>query len=160
VGEETTSIRRATEADAGAIVAVMRVSKAVAMPWLPVIHTPDEDQEWVLTVLLPGHEVWVAMRDSAVVGVLAMRPGWLDQLYIHPDAQGAGIGTRMLRIAREASPDGLRLWAFQGNGRARRFYERAGFTVERTTDGADNEERQPDVLYRWIGTSLISRNRP
>jgi hypothetical protein len=29
------------------------------------------------------------------------------------------------------------------------FYERHGFRAERETDGARNEEWQPDVLYRW-----------
>ncbi|WP_150308078.1 GNAT family N-acetyltransferase [Planctomonas psychrotolerans] len=135
--------------DADEIAEVLRVSRVTAMPWLPVVHTPEEDRAWVRAVLLPEHTVWVAEQDARIVGVLAIRPGWLDQLYVLPDAQGAGIGTRMLRIARDANPGELRLWAFQGNERARRFYERAGFVVERMTDGADNEERAPDVLYRW-----------
>ncbi len=32
---------------------------------------------------------------------------------------------------------------------ARRFYEARGFRPVRFTDGADNEERWPDVRYRW-----------
>jgi hypothetical protein len=32
---------------------------------------------------------------------------------------------------------------------ARRFYEAHGFQIERQTDGAANDERQPDILYRW-----------
>ena len=31
----------------------------------------------------------------------------------------------------------------------RHFYEREGFTAALLTDGADNEEKLPDVLYRW-----------
>lgn len=33
--------------------------------------------------------------------------------------------------------------------RARSFYGRHGFKIDRETDGANNEERQPDVLYKW-----------
>ena len=43
----------------------------------------------------------------------------------------------------------LTLWTFQRNLRARRFYEANGFVAVRETDGAGNEEKEPDVLYRW-----------
>lgn len=43
----------------------------------------------------------------------------------------------------------LRLWTFQANAQAQRFYEKHGFQIERKTDGRDNEEKQPDVLYVW-----------
>ena len=39
--------------------------------------------------------------------------------------------------------------SFQKNIAARRFYERNGFVVIEETDGAGNEEREPDVLYEW-----------
>jgi len=35
------------------------------------------------------------------------------------------------------------------NEPARRFYERHGFVAEELTEGAANEERAPDVRYRW-----------
>ncbi|MDP9464580.1 MAG: GNAT family N-acetyltransferase, partial [Actinomycetota bacterium] len=44
-------------------------------------------------------------------------------------------------------PEGLQLWTFESNDRARRFYERHGFTAVEFTDGAGNEERWPDVRY-------------
>ena len=53
-------------------------------------------------------------------------------------------------------PGGFRLWVFQANAGARRFYERHGLRVVRLTDGAANEEKTPDALYEWLpgeGTS-------
>ena len=43
----------------------------------------------------------------------------------------------------------LSLWTFQRNEPARRFYEQRGFVAVKETDGSGNEEREPDVLYRW-----------
>jgi Uma2 family endonuclease len=43
----------------------------------------------------------------------------------------------------------LRLWTFQRNAAARAFYQAHGFVAQRMT-GGDNEEREPDVLYRWV----------
>ena len=45
--------------------------------------------------------------------------------------------------------DVLQLWTFQGNVKARAFYERRGFTAAEFTDGEGNEERLPDVRYEW-----------
>ena len=45
-------------------------------------------------------------------------------------------------------PERLDLWTFLSNLAARSFYERHGFVATDTTDG-DNEERAPDVHYRW-----------
>jgi hypothetical protein len=46
----------------------------------------------------------------------------------------------------------LQLWTFQRNSRARGFYEARGFNLIERTDGARNEEREPDALYLWTGS--------
>jgi len=84
-----------------------------------------------------------------LVGIIAFREGWIDQLYVLPSAQGRGIGTALLDIAKSTfSP--LELWTFQRNTQARRFYETRGFVLIMETDGSGNEEKEPDALYRWI----------
>ena len=35
------------------------------------------------------------------------------------------------------------------NAQARRFYEARGFALVKETDGAANEEKEPDALYLW-----------
>jgi GNAT superfamily N-acetyltransferase len=113
-----------------------------------VVHTPEEDVAFYSTVVFPRAEVWLCERVDIAAGFIAFRPGWVDHLYIHPDHQGLGLGRTLLKVAQESESE-IRLWTFQGNARARRFYERNGFTSELETDGASNEERQPDVLYYW-----------
>jgi putative acetyltransferase len=78
----------------------------------------------------------------------ACRPDFIEHLFIRPEAQNAGLGLQLLEKAKQASAE-LSLWTFQRNERARRFYERHGFVAVTETDGADNEEKLPDVLYRW-----------
>jgi len=54
--------------------------------------------------------------------------GWLDQLCVHPNCFGAGAAQALIEAARRASPNGIRLDVNADNERARRFYEREGFT--------------------------------
>jgi GNAT superfamily N-acetyltransferase len=95
-------------------------------------------------------ETWVAEADGAVAGFGALTPAMLEHLYVHPDRQRRGIGTLLLEQAKRRRPEGLRLWLFQQNEGARRFYERHGFRLLELTDGAGNMERVPDALYEWL----------
>ncbi|MFT4041278.1 MAG: GNAT family N-acetyltransferase [Thermomicrobiales bacterium] len=145
------TLRRATLADAQTIAEIHLAARRAAMPWLPEVHTDAETHFWVANVMLPQQEVWVAEVAGAVGGFAALHEGWLEHLYIAPAHQGIGLGSALLDLAMERSPEGLQLYAFQGNTRARQFYEARGFVAEAFGDGADNEEGAPDVRFRWPG---------
>jgi len=139
--------------------AVQADAAAVADAWLtafretyafPPAHGDAEVREWVHTRLLPEAEVWVADAAGEVVGFMALRNGWVEQLYLRGPWTGRGIGSRLIALAKARSPAGLQLWTFQVNAGARRFYERHGFVAAEMTDG-DNQEGQPDVRYAWTG---------
>ena len=51
-------LRSATAADADAVTAVHLASRAAAMPWLPVVHTPAETRWWVEHVLLSRYRTF------------------------------------------------------------------------------------------------------
>ena len=66
-----------------------------------------------------------------------------------PALHRRGIGTSLLQLAQEAQAE-LRLYTFQSNKNARAFYERHGFLIEEMTNGERNEEKMPDITYRWV----------
>ncbi len=142
-------LRRATAADADAIFEVDLASRREALPTVRWAHAPAEVRQWIARVLLPTHDVWVAEDAGAVLGYLARHDDWVAQLYLRPDCWRRGIGRALLQKAKELRPEGLRLWCFQVNARARAFYEAHGFAAVEFTDGRDNEEHEPDILYVW-----------
>jgi GNAT superfamily N-acetyltransferase len=127
---------------------VHRAAFDAALPWLAGLHTPDEDRWFYRERVFRECEIWGTSAGDALVGLIAFREGWIEQLYVVPHAQGQGVGSGLLDIAKRAS-DRLQLWTFQRNGGARRFYERRGFILVRETDGARNKETEPDALYLW-----------
>ena len=141
-------LRRATLDDMPALAQLHRRTVRVSLPFLPTLHTPDEDAWWFRERLFTTNEVWLLEDGDAPIGYIAFRPDFIEHLFIRPEAQNGGLGRQLLDKARETSAE-LSLWTFQQNLRARRFYERHGFVVVTETDGADNEEKLPDVLYRW-----------
>ncbi len=92
--------------------------------------------------------LWGAFDGQRLVGHVALLPGWIDHLYVEPARQGEGIGSALVALAQREQDD-LQLHTFQANARARALYERHGFVAAAFGDGRGNEERMPDVRYRW-----------
>jgi GNAT superfamily N-acetyltransferase len=146
-------IRPAAPTDADVIAEVYLASRKTFLLYAPLAHSDADVRGWVRDHLLRTADVRVALRGGAVVGMLALTRddagGWIDQLYLHPGAVGQGIGAEFVEQAKAALGAPIRLYTFQANAGARRFYERHGFRAIALGDGAGNEERCPDVLYEW-----------
>jgi GNAT superfamily N-acetyltransferase len=127
---------------------VHRMSFDQALPTLAGVHTPDEDRWFFRERLFATCQLWGYFDEKELVGFIAFREGWIDQLYVLPSLQGRGIGAALLQVAQNRSAH-LRLWTFQRNKNARRFYEKQGFTLVKETDGTRNEENEPDAMYSW-----------
>ena len=104
---------------------------------------------------MPSAEVWVLETDGAIIGVLVLDGNWIEQLYIDPTRTNHGFGTALIEQAKVEHPEALELWTFESNRGAQRFYERHGFRAVGRTDG-DNEEREPDIHYRWVSGKVAS----
>jgi ribosomal protein S18 acetylase RimI-like enzyme len=140
------TLRRARPEDSDAIAALYRRTAEREWDFL-YPHTPAEDRAFFRQALDRG-PVWVAVAASEIVGFCAARRGWIDHCYVAHERHGQGVGqallARTLRGRRR-----VRLWTFQVNARSRAFYRQQGFAEVRFTDGADNEEKQPDVMLEW-----------
>lgn len=141
-------LRKLILTDMGAAALVHRAAFDDALSSLAGLHTPAEDRWFFRERVFNAGELWGAFDRTELLGVIAFRAGWIDHLYVLPKAQGRGVGTKLLQIAQGSFSD-LQLWTFQCNLRARRFYQSRGFVLVDETDGARNEEREADALYRW-----------
>lgn len=141
-------IRRAALADAAATADVFLASFHATYAF-PLAHSDDDVRRWIRETVVAEQETWLAEEGEAIVGLLVVAPGWVEQLYVAPDRLGHGIGRALLDHAKRLATTGLLLYTFQENDRARRFYERNGFVAEWFGDGTGNEEHQPDVRYVW-----------
>jgi GNAT superfamily N-acetyltransferase len=142
------TIRRLDLAEMDEAARVHRAAFDDRLPWLAGLHTPEEDRRYFREEVFSRCAVWGAFEGARLIGFVAFRPDWIDQLYVLPHAQRRGTGTALVGIAQAAFPR-LQLWTFQRNSSARRFYQARGFVLVRETDGAGNDEKEPDALYLW-----------
>lgn len=149
------SLRLATSEDLPSV-AEIHLAARDAAPMPPGIHPPDEVRAWVGGWDLARCAVWLALNDGVPVGYAQLTSTWLDGLYVLPSAQRAGVGSTLLEHAKRERPDGFGLWVFEMNAPARRFYRAHGLVELERTDGATNEEREPDVKMVWPGADPLA----
>ncbi|MBW2416678.1 MAG: GNAT family N-acetyltransferase [Deltaproteobacteria bacterium] len=143
-------IREITRRDLEPTVAVWQRSRAQGQPWVEerMGYTQEQNRKHFRDVVMRQEQVWVAEEGDAIVGLLSLAAGQVGQLFVDPPAQGRGVGSALLQKAKLLWPQGLTLFTFQRNERARAFYERRGFRA--VTFGISPEpESEPDVKYVW-----------
>jgi ribosomal protein S18 acetylase RimI-like enzyme len=141
------SLRPAQPADAPRITEIFQAARDHSLAFLPKLHTDAEDREYFAKVV--GRErVMLAEAGDTAVAFLALDGDEVDHLYVHPAHHRQGHGAALLREA-QAQRDHLELWVFQRNVGAIAFYEAHGFAIVASTDGARNEEHEPDHRMAW-----------
>jgi GNAT superfamily N-acetyltransferase len=151
-------VRLARIEEAEEVAEVWLVSRHAAAPQLPSpVHTDDEVRRWFSQKVLfrSDQEVWVIEEHGRICGLLVLGGSWIEQLYVHRQRIGQGLGFRLIELAKAKRPF-LQLWTFHSNLGARRFYERHGFLPQQTTDGF-NEEGAPDMRFEWHASGPTER---
>lgn len=103
------TVRRASASDVPAIAAV---AQAAYSPYVESIGVRPGPLDADYTTVVAGSDVRVVEVDGAVVAFVVLVPGddhlLLANLAVHPDAQGRGTGSELLRLAEdEAAARGL-----------------------------------------------------
>ncbi len=145
------SIRAARQEEAHIVAEVFLHSWKALMPEIPVGHTDEEVRGWMRCIVMVEKRVFVAVENESVVAMMAVSEdgegGWIDHLYVAPEHVGCGVGAALVTEALRLLRPPVRLYTFQVNTRARRFYETRGFRAVQFGDGRGNEQRMADVLY-------------
>jgi GNAT superfamily N-acetyltransferase len=157
--------RRGTPDDAAAILAAVAAGFESYREWAPAGWSPPEMTPAVLELVrerVSDDEYWflVALEGGEMAGHVALAPTtreepapapagtiYLSQLFVHRRHQGSGAAATLMAAAvAEAARRGLTgmlLWTPRGAERARRFYEREGWSP---TGAVHSRARSPSGL--------------
>ena len=118
------------------------------------IHDFDNHVYFLNNILREQFDIDIAIIDEEVVGMIAYNDREINQLYIHINYQGIGIGRTLLNKAKAQSSGKLTLYTFEVNKKAQLFYEKNGFKI--VGKGHENEENLPDIQYEWRSNDWLS----
>ena len=117
----------------------------------------DERRAWLAGHLRAlragGAEVFVGLdTDGRPAGFAAIdtKSGYVDQLCVAPAERGSGLAAALVGEAKRRSPGVIELDVNETNPRARRFYEREGFSP--VGRGFNPQSGLPTLKMRWRAT--------
>jgi ribosomal protein S18 acetylase RimI-like enzyme len=113
---------------------------AARAPWLADLLAKSEQD---------GAEIVVAEDGTGLAGFVLFDADrqWLEQIAVHPRAQGDGVARRLVRRVKAACPERVDLTVNMDNKRALAFYHSEGFV--RQGKSVNALSGLPIYLLRW-----------
>ena len=100
--------------------------RAFCTPDFIETHTPDRQREYLRNKMNNGTKLYMLVEEKPI-GVVSVTKGLIEDLYILPDMQNMGYGTKLLLYAVGQCTDTSTLWILENNVNAERLYRRIGF---------------------------------
>lgn len=143
------SLRLYREADLEAAIALWQRAWQATLPEIGFSARLEWWRERWVRELVPNNRICVAEDNGRLAGFVVIDPGsgYLDQIVVSPEDWGRSVAKRLMNEAKRISPARISLEVNQGNARAIRFYERAGF--ERIGAGVNPLSGLPVWRYTW-----------
>ena len=122
------------------------------------MHSPERQQAYLRDKMNNGSQLYMLI-DGTPAGIVSVSNSLIEDLYVLPDMQNMGYGTRLLQYAIERCTDTPTLWILENNTNAERLYCRMGFTrtgrKNRITDSLSEIEFALTMSHERAGMSMI-----
>lgn len=107
------------------------------------MHTPERQRDYLKNKKNNGAKIYMLVEEEPA-GIVSVTKSLIEDLYVLPDMQGRGYGTKLLQYAIGQCTDTPTLWILENNKRAEKLYRRVGFVEtgrkNAITDGLDEIE--------------------
>ena len=90
------------------------------------MHTPERQQEYLESKLSCGSKVYMLVEEKPI-GIVSVKENLIEDLYVLPDKQNMGYGTKLLQFAVGQCIGKPTLWILENNANAKRLYQIMGF---------------------------------
>lgn len=90
------------------------------------LHTPEQ-QKIYLQKKIDNGSTFYMLVEEAPIGVVSVNGSLIEDLYVLPEQQNKGYGTRLLQFAIQKCTGQPTLWILENNTGAERLYRRLGF---------------------------------
>lgn len=106
-------------------------------------NTPEQHTRDLGEAMRRGEKTWLLTENETPVGVVSVDGSLIENLYILPEAQNRGCGSKLLRFAMARCAETPTLWILNVNDGARRLYRRFGFRE------TGKQNRLSDTIFEY-----------
>ena len=138
--------------------------RAFCTPDFIETHTPDRQREYLRNKMNNGTKFYMLIEEKPI-GVVSVTKSLIEDLYILPDMQNMGYGTKLLLYAVGQCTDTPTLWILENNINAERLYRRIGFKETGRKNAITNRLDEIEFaltqipVYRTDQTPLETKER-
>jgi GNAT superfamily N-acetyltransferase len=100
--------------------------RAFCTPDFIDLHSPDRQLEYLNSKMNSGSKIYMLIEEEPV-GIVSVTDGLIEDLYVLPDKQNRGYGSKLLQYAIKQCTNTPTLWILENNTDAERLYRRMGF---------------------------------
>ena len=90
------------------------------------LHTPEHQQKYLKVKMNSGSKCYMFVEDEPI-GIVSVTGSLIEDLYILPQKQNKGYGTKLLQFAIQKCKGTPTFWILENNTNAERLYRRMGF---------------------------------
>jgi len=120
-------IRKHTSEDLEQIITIWYQSSIIAHPFLSASFVEKVKSD-MTNLYIPDSDTWVYEVDSLIVGFISMLDNEIGGLFVLPNNQLKGIGTKLVDFIKEEHSE-LEVEVFEKNKIGRAFYNKYGFEL-------------------------------
>lgn len=124
--------------------------KSFCSPEFVAKHTAAAQMDYLRREMDAGKRLYL-LTDGEPVGIVSVWGSVIENLYVLPEKQGRGYGTRLLRFAMEQCNEVPTLWILSNNEKARRLYIRQGFRETGSRKQLKGELREVEMAWSQLG---------
>ena len=140
VSTDNTNLRQAAVIHA---ISWQESHRSFCAPDFVALHTPERQQGYIQSKMDSGSQFYLLIEEEPI-GVVSVNGNLIEDLYILPEKQNMGHGTKLLQFAVRQCTGKPTLWILENNINAKRLYHRLGFRetgrIHAVTDGLDEIE--------------------
>ncbi len=131
--------------------------RAFCAPDFVARHTIRRQEKYLLDKMSRGSKIYMLVEDRPL-GIVSVNGSLIEDLYVLPDAQGKGVGTKLLRFAVEKCVGTPVLWILENNAAAKRFYVYRGFVETGRVHTVPNGLAEIELVHSPAGTGSTAHS--
>ena len=89
-------------------------------------HTPERQRDYLNKKMNSGTRIYMLVEEKPI-GIVSVTNSLIEDLYVLPNMQNIGYGTKLLQYAIDQCTDTPTLWILENNTKAERLYHRMSF---------------------------------
>ncbi len=112
--------------------------RSFCTPGFIELHTPERQSKYILEKIKNGSAFYMLI-DEQPVGIVSVNSSMIEDLYVLPNEQGKGCGTKLVEFAIGKCSQTPTLWILENNIIARKLYLKLGFKETGNIKSAKNK---------------------